>query len=176
MEPANGQVIRLAPGAAKVVATVRSGRLALDGTTVRPLDSPVLRDRHRPGRGERLGGRDRGAGPKGKLMATPSISARGLLDVAVEDQMLSGRGRVKAATMLGMILFGAITRWARFSRSRKPVRWAAAASVSPGGFGDLAWMNFDRKSTSRSPVLVDPGQQLVAHFLSQDLFGRHTRQ
>ncbi len=87
VEPANGQVIRLAPGPAKVVATVKSGRLALDGTTVRPLDSPVLRDRHRlmyNGAAVATVVLD----AKGKLMATPSVSARGLLDPESEQAEL----------------------------------------------------------------------------------------
>jgi len=87
IEPSNGQVIRLAPGPAAVVATVRSGRLALDGTTVRALDSPVLRDRHRL--------MYNGSAvatvvltEKGALAATPSISARGLLDPDTEQAEL----------------------------------------------------------------------------------------
>ncbi|MGQ0676081.1 MAG: ribonuclease J [Rhodospirillales bacterium] len=77
--PANGQVIRLAPGPAETVATVRHGRLALDGTVLRPMDSPVLRDRHRlmyNGAATASVVVDK----KGTLKADPAVTARGLLD------------------------------------------------------------------------------------------------
>jgi ribonuclease J len=77
--PANGKVIRLAPGSAEIVATVPAGRLALDGSIVRPIESPVLRDRHRlmyNGSAVATVVVD----DKGKLAATPKISARGILD------------------------------------------------------------------------------------------------
>lgn len=76
---ANGKVIRLAPGPAEIVATVPAGRLALDGSVVRPIESPVLRDRHRlmyNGSAVATVVVD----DKGKLAATPKISARGILD------------------------------------------------------------------------------------------------
>jgi ribonuclease J len=81
--PANGAVIRLAPGRAEAVATVRHGRVALDGTVLRPMDSPVLRDRHRL--------MYNGAATvsvvvdkKGALKAEPAVSARGLLDAEAD--------------------------------------------------------------------------------------------
>jgi ribonuclease J len=43
----NGAVVRLAPGPAKVVGQVTSGRLVLDGREIYPLKGPVLRDRGR---------------------------------------------------------------------------------------------------------------------------------
>ena len=81
--PANGQVIRLAPGPAETVATVKSGRLALDGSVLREVGSAVLRDRHRL--------MYNGAATatvvvdvKGVLKAPPAITARGLLDPEVD--------------------------------------------------------------------------------------------
>ncbi len=43
----NGNVIRLAPGQVEIVDTVPTGRLALDGNTLLPIDSEVLRERRR---------------------------------------------------------------------------------------------------------------------------------
>lgn len=43
----NGNVIRLAPGNPEIVDTVPTGRLALDGNTLLPIDSEVLRERRR---------------------------------------------------------------------------------------------------------------------------------
>jgi ribonuclease J len=96
----NGQVIRHAPGPAEAVATVRAGRVALDGTALRPLDSPVLRDRHRlmyNGAATASVVIDR----KGALKADPAVSARGLLDpvddaAALAEVAEAVRGAVKA--------------------------------------------------------------------------------
>ncbi len=43
----NGDAVRLAPGPAAVVATVPSGRLAVEGENLLPVDGPVLRERRR---------------------------------------------------------------------------------------------------------------------------------
>ena len=43
----NGDVIRLAPGNIEIVDTVPTGRLALDGNTLIPIDSDILRERRR---------------------------------------------------------------------------------------------------------------------------------
>jgi ribonuclease J len=88
IEPRNGQVIRLAPGPAAVVAAVPHGRLALDGTVVRPIDSPVLRDRHRlMYNGSAVATVVVDA--QGRLAAPPRISARGLLDPEAEPAELA---------------------------------------------------------------------------------------
>lgn len=44
---ANGSLIRLAPGRPEIVDQVESGRLALDGNRLLPVDSTVLRERKR---------------------------------------------------------------------------------------------------------------------------------
>jgi ribonuclease J len=88
IEPRNGQIIRLAPGPAEVVGSVAHGRLALDGSVVRPIDSPVLRDRHRlmyNGSAVATVVVD----GKGRLAAPPRISARGLLDPEQEQAELA---------------------------------------------------------------------------------------
>jgi len=87
IEPQNGQVIRLAPGPARVVGEVAHGRLALDGSQVRRIDSPILRDRHRlMYNGSAVATVVVDA--KGKLAAPPRISARGLLDPEQEQAEL----------------------------------------------------------------------------------------
>ncbi len=85
--PANGRVIRLAPGPAEAVAEVPAGRLALDGSVVRPIDSPVLRDRHRlMYNGSAVATVVVDA--KGALAAAPKISARGILDPEADQEAL----------------------------------------------------------------------------------------
>ncbi|MET4808024.1 ribonuclease J [Limibacillus sp. MBR-115] len=76
---ANGDLIRLAPGPAEIVSQVPSGRLALDGQKVRPIDSEVLRSRvrmlHNGSAGVTLV-----IDEDGELLADPVISCHGLLD------------------------------------------------------------------------------------------------
>lgn len=85
--PANGRVIRLAPGPAEIVAAVPAGRLALDGSVVRPIESPVLRDRHRlMYNGSAVATVVVDA--KGALAAAPRISARGILDPEADRDAL----------------------------------------------------------------------------------------
>ena len=43
----NGEVVRLAPGPAAIVETVHSGRLAVEGENLLPVDGPVIRERRR---------------------------------------------------------------------------------------------------------------------------------
>jgi len=99
--PANGQVIRLAPGPAEAVATVRAGRVALDGTELRPLDSPVLRDRHRlmyNGAATASVVIDR----KGALKADPAVTARGLLDPVDDAAALAEVAAAVGAAVKGL--------------------------------------------------------------------------
>ncbi|MDR3518248.1 MAG: ribonuclease J [Azospirillaceae bacterium] len=85
--PRNGTVIRLAPGPAEIVAEVRTGRLALDGKRVVPLDAGAMRGRQRmmyngAAVATLVLGRD------GKLAATPQVTVLGLLDGAEEALVL----------------------------------------------------------------------------------------
>ncbi len=99
--PANGQVIRLAPGPAETVATVRHGRLALDGTVLRPMNSPVLRDRHRlmyNGAATASVVVDK----KGALKADPAVTARGLLDAETDAAELKQVVAAVKAAVAGM--------------------------------------------------------------------------
>ncbi|MGD9744494.1 MAG: ribonuclease J [Dongiaceae bacterium] len=75
--PANGAVIRLAPGPAERIAEVPSGRYGLDGSTLIPLHGETIRFRHRM--------LHNGAAVamllltgKGKLAAEPEIAIQGL--------------------------------------------------------------------------------------------------
>jgi ribonuclease J len=75
----NGHVVRLDGDAPELVGEVPTGRLALDGDRLLPMDSEVVRDRKRIG----FNGAvvvSLALDAKGRLMGEPRISARGLLD------------------------------------------------------------------------------------------------
>ncbi len=80
----NGSVVRLAPGAAEVVDHVTTGRFAVDGTRLIPVNGDVMRARRRIGFGGAavatvvIDGR-------GRLMADPQLTAQGLLDGEDDD-------------------------------------------------------------------------------------------
>ncbi|MGD9535763.1 MAG: ribonuclease J [Alphaproteobacteria bacterium] len=81
IEVMNGDVVRLAPGAAGTIGTVHAGRLALDGSQLLPLDHETLRARRRL--------KDNGAvfvtlvvDRRGALLAEPKVSSHG---VAAEE-------------------------------------------------------------------------------------------
>lgn len=83
--PSNGQMIRLAPGPAEVVATVKSGRLAIDGKRIVPLDAGAMRSRHRMmynGAAVATLVLDR----RGALVTEPQIAVMGLLDHPEQDE------------------------------------------------------------------------------------------
>ena len=75
----NGTLVRLAPGPAEIIDHVRAGRLARDGDMVVPLESNSLRDRRK------LLWNGAAAATlvidgKGKGVATPKVSLRGIED------------------------------------------------------------------------------------------------
>ncbi|WP_175429596.1 ribonuclease J [Azospirillum argentinense] len=86
--PGNGDLIRLAPDAPpRVVAQVRSGRMALDGKRLIPLDTGLMRARHRMVHN--------GAAVvtlvmngKGELVTAPQIAVMGLLDDSADRDMM----------------------------------------------------------------------------------------
>lgn len=80
----NGKVVRLAPGEARVEAEVASGRLALDGSRLLPLNAAALKERGRLA--------DNGAvlatvvtDQRGELLAPPKVTERGI-DVGGEEE------------------------------------------------------------------------------------------
>lgn len=89
--PENGDVVRLREGhGPEIVSTVTAGVLAVDGKRLLPLDSSVIRGRRRAieqGQAVVTVVLDR----KGRLMASPRVSALGLLS---EDQDQSGLAAV----------------------------------------------------------------------------------
>ncbi len=79
----DGEMLKLAPGPVEVVDVVPTGRLAIDGTRLVPLDSVIMRDRHRMvhnGSAVVTIVLDR----VGKLLGDPQVSAQGLLDAEHE--------------------------------------------------------------------------------------------
>jgi ribonuclease J len=81
----NGDMLRLAPGAPEVVERVPFGRLAVDGTRLVPLESAIMRDRHRMvhnGSAVITVVLDR----FGKRLGEPQVTALGLLDADHEAE------------------------------------------------------------------------------------------
>ena len=85
--PANGEMVRLAPGEPKVVAAVPSGRLALDGKRLINLATDTVRSRARL--------INAGAvvatlvvGGRGDILAPPQIAVMGLLEGVDSDRDL----------------------------------------------------------------------------------------
>lgn len=76
----NGSLLRLAPGPAEIIDTVKSGRLAVDGDRLVPMDSALMRERQRMvyngGSAVATLVLDR----KGHLVGDPQLSALGLID------------------------------------------------------------------------------------------------
>lgn len=83
VEAANGAIIRLAPGPAEIVARVANGRLGLDGKTLVPMTSEVVRHRHRLGfNGVILVSLVMNW--RGDLITDPQVTLEGLLDGDLE--------------------------------------------------------------------------------------------
>lgn len=89
VECENGMAIRLAPGKAEVVGKVKSGYIALDGNSMIPTDSSIIRDRRKL--------RSDGAvfvsfvvDRDGELAAPPQISTPGLLNEVEDSEIIDG--------------------------------------------------------------------------------------
>ncbi|HIJ63494.1 MAG TPA: ribonuclease J [Rhodospirillaceae bacterium] len=81
----NGDMLRLAPGTPEVVETVPTGRLAVDGCRLVPMDSEIMRSRHRMvhnGSAVVTLVIDR----MGRLLGDPQVTAMGLLDAEHEAE------------------------------------------------------------------------------------------
>jgi ribonuclease J len=84
----NGTLIRLAPGPAGIVDHVPTGRLAVDGRRLLPLDSPVLRARQKM----TFNGSATVTlviGADGLFQGAPIVTAQGLLDPDAEADKLA---------------------------------------------------------------------------------------
>ncbi len=84
--PANGQIIRLGPGNAEVIAEVPSGRLALDGKVIRKLDHEAAKSRRKMG--------FNGAivttlvlDARGDIVQDPQVTLMGLADENTEQSL-----------------------------------------------------------------------------------------
>ena len=133
VEAANGAVIRLAPGPAEIVARVPHGRWGLDGKTLVPMTSEVVRHRHRLGfngvilvslvmnwRGDLI--TDPQVTLEGLLEGTPEAEAKsGIADAvadAIEDlsaAKLENDGEIAEAARL------AARRWFNKAHDKKPI-------------------------------------------------------
>jgi ribonuclease J len=98
IEAANGAVIRLAPGPAEIIARVPHGRLGLDGKSLVPMTSEVVKHRHRLG--------FNGVimislvmNWRGDLIADPQVTLEGLLDGLPEAEAKSAIADAVADTI-----------------------------------------------------------------------------
>jgi len=133
LAPENGTLIRLAPGAAEIIARVPAGRLALDGRALVAADSEAIRHRHRLGfNGVIIASIV--AEKSGKLLAPPQVSLEGLLDgdeaaMAVTEigaAIVSALGELPKAKRLDEAEFSeaarlAARRWYNKTYDKKPV-------------------------------------------------------
>jgi len=83
----NGEMLRLAPGETEVIAYVQSGRYAVDGRRLVPIEGDVVRARRRmtfTGVAVATVVLDK----EGELVQTPQISAPGIVDAIGEDKVM----------------------------------------------------------------------------------------
>ncbi len=78
LAPRNGDLIRLAPGAATIIDEVPAGRLFVDGNVLVAAEDEALRDRRRLGEEGAVSVTLALGEPKHALLAGPSVSVRGL--------------------------------------------------------------------------------------------------
>jgi ribonuclease J len=81
----NGQMLKLAPGIPEVIDQAPTGRLAIDGNRLVPLESVIMRDRYRMvqnGSAVVTVALDR----MGRLLGEPQVTALGLLDAEHEAE------------------------------------------------------------------------------------------
>ncbi|MBN8543013.1 MAG: ribonuclease J [Alphaproteobacteria bacterium] len=86
VEPYNGAVIRLKEGEARIVGTIESGYLAMDGSSLIDTNSPVIRTRRKI-RDDGFCGVSLVLDKKGALVGRPKFSAPGCLD-SQEDRAM----------------------------------------------------------------------------------------
>lgn len=133
LTPVNGEVMRLGPGPAEVVAHVPTGRLAIDGKRTISLDSGPMRERRKMIHS--------GAAvvtvvldANGNLLAAPKISAMGFLDEETDrDALLDASDAVREAIgelsptsraddeLVTRIVRSAVRRGFSASHGKKPV-------------------------------------------------------
>jgi ribonuclease J len=83
----NGELVRLAPGNPRIVDTVPSGRLALDGVNLVPLDGASIRERKRM-MYDGAAVASLVVDTDGALLADPELTLYGLADDDDEDDLL----------------------------------------------------------------------------------------
>lgn len=95
---ANGSLIRLAPGKPAIVAQVPSGRLALQGEALLPIEGPSLKTRNRIASEGAVVATlvlDR----EGRAQAPAKVSAPGLFDPEADRDSLAAMGRAATAVL-----------------------------------------------------------------------------
>ncbi len=82
----NGTMVRLAPGPAAVIGEVAVGRLAVDGTQLRPLGSAALKSRQRMNH-EGAAVATVVLDQRGRLLAVPQVTVQGIVEEAEEGAL-----------------------------------------------------------------------------------------
>jgi ribonuclease J len=82
----NGTMVRLAPGPAAVIGEVAVGRLAVDGTQLRPLGSAALKSRQRMNH-EGAAVATVVLDQRGRLLAVPQVTVQGIVEEADEGAL-----------------------------------------------------------------------------------------
>ncbi|MBL8711024.1 MAG: ribonuclease J [Rhodospirillaceae bacterium] len=133
LAPENGTLIRIAPGAAEIIARVPAGRLALDGKALVPANSEAIRHRHRMSfNGVILVSLV--VDKNGRPLAPAQVSLDGLLDepaagdavAAIEDEVADAMDEMPKAkrgddAALAEAVRLAARRWFHKTYDKKPV-------------------------------------------------------
>ncbi len=98
VEPRNGDLIRLKPGSADILAHLPSGRLGLDGRQLVPLAGEMLRQRHRLSYNG-LAMVSLAIGGDGRLRGAPLISLEGLAEPEAEAEIVAGMSEAILAAL-----------------------------------------------------------------------------
>jgi len=119
---ANGEIVKLAPGPASVIAPVRSGRLVLDGDIIAPADGDAVTMRRRiAGEGVLVVVLARGARPLVEAIGLPLDEDMPDFIMETQDDILTAIGKLKGKDARDP---AAVHEAARLAARRAARRWS----------------------------------------------------
>ncbi|MEO1489248.1 MAG: ribonuclease J [Pseudomonadota bacterium] len=119
---ANGEIVKLAPGPASVIAPVRSGRLVLDGDIIAPADGDAVTMRRRiAGEGVLVVVLARGARPLVEAIGLPLDEDMPDFIAETQDDILTAIGKLKGKDARDP---AAVHEAARLAARRAARRWS----------------------------------------------------